>query len=79
SNVTGKKISSGEEARALAGAQIVSPVRWTQEEHAVKEEGFTEVLETGPGTVLTGLWKALFIEPPCKPAGRWEEIQRFSL
>lgn len=79
SNVTGKKIFSGEEARALAGAQIVSPVRWTQVEQAVKEEGFTEVLETGPGTVLTGLWKALFTEPPCKPVGRWEEIQRFSL
>jgi [acyl-carrier-protein] S-malonyltransferase len=79
SNVTGKKISSGEEARALAGAQIVSPVRWTQVEQAVKEEGFTEVLETGPGTVLTGLWKALFPEPACKPVGRWDEILRFSL
>jgi len=57
SNVTGKKISSGEEAKKLALQQITSPVRWTEEEASIAAGGFEGCLEVGPGKVLQGLWK----------------------
>ncbi|MDR1625877.1 MAG: ACP S-malonyltransferase [Spirochaetia bacterium] len=75
SNVTGKRVSSGEEARRLAGEQITSPVLWVNIERSLKAEGFQRALEAGPGTVLGGLWKAVCPETPCLPAGTWEAIQ----
>jgi [acyl-carrier-protein] S-malonyltransferase len=74
SNVTGGVIGSGAEAKRLAGLQIVSPVLWVDVERAVKKDGYDTVLETGPGTVLSGLWKALYPETPCKAAGTIEDI-----
>jgi len=57
SNVTGKKISSGDEAKKLALQQITSPVRWVEEESAIAGGGYEACLEVGPGKVLQGLWK----------------------
>jgi [acyl-carrier-protein] S-malonyltransferase len=57
SNVTGKKISSGEEAKKLALLQITSPVRWVEEEASIAGGGYEACLEVGPGKVLQGLWK----------------------
>jgi len=57
SNVTGKKINSGEEAKKLALQQITSPVRWTEEEASIAAGGYEACLEVGPGKVLQGLWK----------------------
>jgi [acyl-carrier-protein] S-malonyltransferase len=58
SNVSGKRISSGEEAKKLALAQITSPVRWTSEQAVIHAAGGIDcLLETGPGKVLQGLWK----------------------
>ncbi len=57
SNVTGALIRSGEEARSLCVKQITSPVRWTAVEAALCEAGVSLLLESGPGKVLTGLWK----------------------
>ncbi len=74
SNVTGKPIPGGAEARRLCGLQITSPVLWVDVERAVKDSGFRRVLEAGPGTVLAGLWKALFPQEPCLPAGKAGEI-----
>jgi [acyl-carrier-protein] S-malonyltransferase len=75
SNVTGKAVSSGEEARRLAGEQITSPVLWVDIERKIQAEGFQRVLEAGPGTVLAGLWKALYPEQPCLAAGSVEAIE----
>jgi [acyl-carrier-protein] S-malonyltransferase len=86
SNVSGKLVSSGEEARKLALAQITSPVRWTDEEAAIQSAGgFDACLEAGPGRVLQGLWKdsagtsgeaprgsAL----PCYPAGALVDLEK---
>lgn len=74
SNVTGAPIATGQEARRLAGLHIVSPVLWVEVERAVKSSGAVRILETGPGRVLTGLWKALYPQEPCLPAGKAEEI-----
>ncbi len=74
SNVSGKKIVDGAEARRFAVDQIVSPVRWVDEEAAMQAEGFDQMLETGPGQVLTGLWKSVKDGCPCSPAGTLEAL-----
>ncbi len=79
SNVTGKRLASGAEAKALAVAQIVSPVRWIDEEKAILAEKPVFCAETGPGTVLGGLWKAVGGEVPCYPFGTLDQIAAVSL
>jgi [acyl-carrier-protein] S-malonyltransferase len=84
SNVTGKLVGSGTEAKKLALAQITNPVRWIDEETAIvtdnKSSGFEACLEVGPGKVLQGLWKdsvaASGIEIPCYAAGTVEDISK---
>ena len=79
SNVTGKRIVSGAEAKSLAVAQIVSPVRWMDEEAAILAEKPVFCAETGPGTVLGGLWKSVGGEVPCYPFGTLDQISTISL
>lgn len=79
SNVTGKRIASGAEAKELAVRQIVSPVRWIAEELAILAEKPELVLETGPGTVLGGLWKAVAGDLACLPFGTLDQISSRSL
>ena len=74
SNVTGKQIANGEEAKALALRQIVESVRWTDEEKTIAEFKPGRLLETGPGRVLQGLWKDSGSEIPCLAAGTVEDI-----
>jgi len=75
SNVTGKLVASGAEAKKLALAQITSPVRWIDEEAAIiAAGGFEACLEVGPGKVLQGLWKDSGSELPCCAAGTVEDI-----
>jgi [acyl-carrier-protein] S-malonyltransferase len=77
SNVTGKLVSSGAEAKKLALAQITSPVRWVNEEAAIASaSGFEACLEVGPGKVLQGLWKDSGTEIPCYAAGTVEDITK---
>jgi [acyl-carrier-protein] S-malonyltransferase len=61
SNVTGKKITIGEEAKQLAVKHFTHPVLWTAEEkeiNTILQQGTDNLLiEAGPGTVLTGLWR----------------------
>ena len=76
SNVTGRPISSGAEARELCGRQLVSLVRWVTVEERLLADGFDRFLEAGPGTVLAGLMRALRPDVPCAPAGTLEAIQK---
>ena len=66
SNVTGKEITSGEEAKKLAVLHFTNPVRWTSEEKEIADLiGWEEadlsskwrIIEAGPGSVLSGLWR----------------------
>ncbi|MBO4706467.1 MAG: ACP S-malonyltransferase [Spirochaetaceae bacterium] len=66
SNVTGTEIHSGEEARVLAAKHFTHPVQWMSEEAQIAEIiGYQdekcvenwEILEVGPGSVLSGLWR----------------------
>lgn len=79
SNVKGSAIESGAEAKKLAVEQIVSPVRWIEEEKAIMAAGFAQCVETGPGTVLAGLWKALGGSVPCHACGTLDGIVAISL
>ena len=76
SNVTGGAIRSGNEARKLCGEQIVSPVRWVTVEESLLADGFDRFFEAGPGTVLTGLMRALQPQAACFPAGSVESIAK---
>jgi [acyl-carrier-protein] S-malonyltransferase len=80
SNVTGKRIADGAEAKKLALAQITNPVRWVEEEAAISAaEGFDAALEAGPGKVLQGLWKDSGSVIPCHAAGTVQEIMNLEL
>jgi len=74
SNVTGRQVLTGAEAKGLAIKQIVEPVRWTDEETLMAKFEPKELLETGPGKVLQGLWKDLGSAIPCYSAGTAAEI-----
>lgn len=74
SNVTGASIGTAAEARELCGRQLVSTVQWVRVEECLMADGFERFLESGPGTVLTGLMRALRPEAACAPAGTLEAI-----
>jgi [acyl-carrier-protein] S-malonyltransferase len=76
SNVTGKRIASGAEARELCIRQVVSTVVWVEEEASILADGAQRCLEVGPGSVLAGLWKSFSRDLPCLPAGKLEEIAK---
>jgi len=78
SNVTGKQIQSGEEAKALASRQIVESVRWTDEEASLALLQPQALLEAGPGKVLQGLWRDTGSEVPCYAAGTAVEINELT-
>jgi [acyl-carrier-protein] S-malonyltransferase len=78
SNVTGRQIHSGEEAKALAHRHILEGVRWTDEEAAIALLEPEALLEVGPGKVLQGLWKDTGSGIPCYGAGSAAEINEIT-
>ena len=76
SNVTGKRVTSGGEARTLALRQICSPVRWIDQERSIASTAPDAAVEVGPGKVLSGLWKDAGITIPCFPAGKLVDIDK---
>lgn len=63
SNVTGKEVLKGAEAKSSAVLHLTHPVLWTDEEavlaNIISVEGGAaawSVIEPGPGKVLSGLW-----------------------
>jgi len=59
SNVSGDRVRSGEEARALCLDQLITTVNWNGEMLSLLRDSYDALLEVGPGTVLAGHWKAL--------------------
>lgn len=57
SSVNGELIDNEEEIRDCLRVQMYSPVRWTNVIKTLEDLGCIEVLEVGPGNVLTGLIK----------------------
>lgn len=56
-NVTGEAVSDPEDIRNLLIDQLTAPVKWAQTMSYLKAEEVTEIVEIGPGRVLTGLAK----------------------
>jgi [acyl-carrier-protein] S-malonyltransferase len=71
SNVTGARILNGAEAKKNAVAHISNPVRWTTEEAAIAAfmagANVADLVEVGPGKVLSGLWADSKLAGVCKP------------
>ena len=78
SNVSGRQIQSGAEAKDLARLHILEGVRWTDEEAAIAALEPELILEAGPGRVLQGLWKETGSPVPCHGAGTAEEINNLA-
>jgi [acyl-carrier-protein] S-malonyltransferase len=74
-NVSGDRIGSGAEAKRFLVRQMVSTVRWVEEEEKILDDGYDRILEVGPGKVLTGLWKSFYKELRCTPVGTVEAIE----
>jgi len=79
SNVSGKQESDPAILKRMAADQIISPVRWIEEQKSIIGAGFETCLEAGPGTVLSGLWKSASAEILCKPCGTVAQIAEISL
>jgi len=58
-NVTADFVRTGPEARALLVRQVYSPVRWEESVRLLVSAGVTDVVEIGPGKVLSGLVKKI--------------------
>jgi [acyl-carrier-protein] S-malonyltransferase len=59
SNVTGKLVTTAEEARNALIQQVTGAVRWVDCIHALVAAGANTFVEAGPGKVLTGLMKQI--------------------
>lgn len=55
SNVTGAELKDFSDMPSLMARHICSPVKFTDELNAMKNDGFDNFVELGPGKVLTGL------------------------
>jgi [acyl-carrier-protein] S-malonyltransferase len=58
-NVTVEEAPSVDAIRSLLVRQLYSPVRWVETVQAFAERGIAQVVEAGPGKVLTGLGKRI--------------------
>ena len=54
-NVTGLPVTDPQIIKANLLQQLVAPIYWTKTMHHMMEDGITEWIECGPGTVLQGL------------------------
>ena len=58
-NVTAQLHTAPDEIRALLAQQVSSAVQWTKIVKAMEASGVTDIVECGPGKVLTGLVKRI--------------------
>jgi [acyl-carrier-protein] S-malonyltransferase len=59
SNVTAQPHESSESIRARLVEQVTAPVRWEASMRYLLAQGFTQFIELGPGTALTGFMKRI--------------------
>lgn len=75
-NVTGRQVMAAKQSRRLLGAQMTSPVRWTDIIRNIVEDhpGIT-FIELGPGQVLGGLIRKISPESVVLPAGTAAHVE----
>lgn len=74
SNVTGGILKTATDVRTNAILQISSPVQWVREESEIGRGRYELCIETGPGKVLTGLWKKSDQKIECTPTDSREKL-----
>jgi [acyl-carrier-protein] S-malonyltransferase len=74
SNVTAQPVSDVVDARRLLIEQLTSPVRWTSCVRTMIDNGVSELIELGPGSVLTGLMKRIDKGAKARAVGKAEEV-----
>jgi len=77
SNVTGKRLLTGEEAKKNAVLHLTHPVRWVEEEQEIASLTGTvesQLLEIGPGMTLCNLWRDSGCAGICRPTGTAEQL-----
>jgi [acyl-carrier-protein] S-malonyltransferase len=79
SNVTAQPVSDVVDARRLLIEQLTSPVRWTACVRTMIELGVTELIELGPGSVLTGLMKRIDKTAKARAVGKAEEVNAWQI
>ncbi len=57
SNLIGDELCDFSDMPSILAKHIISPVRFTDELHAIQAQGFDKYIELGPGKTLTGLVK----------------------
>jgi [acyl-carrier-protein] S-malonyltransferase len=58
-NVEAEVNTSKDRVKGLLVAQVSSPVRWEESMRKMIEKGIEQVMEIGPGKVLSGLMKRI--------------------
>jgi [acyl-carrier-protein] S-malonyltransferase len=71
-NVEAEANSSKDKVKILLVAQVSSPVRWEESMRRMIQEGIEQILEIGPGKVLSGLMKRI---DPRIETGNLEDLQ----
>lgn len=79
SNVTAQPVSDVVDARRLLIEQLTSPVRWTACVRTMIDAGVTELLELGPGSVLSGLMKRIDRNVKARAIGTADEVKAWAL
>lgn len=76
-NVTAQATQDPDEIRALLIAQVTGSVRWRESVLFMKEQGVTQLVECGSGTVLAGLTKRIDKEIAAVSLQTPEDIEAF--
>lgn len=61
-NATGESVSDPSRIRRLLAEQLTIPVQWVKTMERIRDLGFKELLEIGPGRVLKGLARKIYPE-----------------
>lgn len=77
-NASAEPIATGADARRLLVDQLTAPVRWVASMQAAAAlQPAARYIETGPGTVLSGLLKRIVPGAESLAAGTADEVERF--
>jgi len=75
SNVTGKRLLTGAEAKKNAVLHLTHPVHWLEEEREIAAPAnAAALLEIGPGMTLCNLWRVSGCAGNCRPTGTAEQL-----
>jgi [acyl-carrier-protein] S-malonyltransferase len=77
-NVEAEINTSPERVKPLLVAQVSSPVRWEESMYRMVKEGVEQVLEIGPGKVLSGLMKRIDSKIEIKNIENIETLRKIS-